>query len=59
MDYGKTWTAIINGIPHSMLSYAQGVREDPVRRGLLFVGTGNGFSSTTGSPPTEPPSIAL
>ena len=41
-DYGRTWTAITNGIPHSMLSYAHCVREDPVRRGLLYVGTENG-----------------
>jgi len=40
-DFGKTWTSITNGIPHSMLSYAHCVREDPVRRGLLFVGTEN------------------
>ena len=40
-DYGKTWTAITNGIPHSMLSYAHCVREDPVHKGLLFVGTEN------------------
>uniref|UniRef100_Q026X0 Glycosyl hydrolase, BNR repeat-containing protein n=1 Tax=Solibacter usitatus (strain Ellin6076) TaxID=234267 RepID=Q026X0_SOLUE len=41
-DYGKTWMRITNGIPHSMLSYAHCVREDPFRRGLLFVGTENG-----------------
>ncbi|HYL77378.1 MAG TPA: sialidase [Bryobacteraceae bacterium] len=40
-DYGKTWTLITNGIPHSMLSYAHCVREDPVRKGLLFAGTEN------------------
>ena len=40
-DYGKTWTSITNGIPHSMLSYAHCVREDPVRKGLLFAGTEN------------------
>lgn len=40
-DFGKTWTSITNGIPHSMLSYAHCIREDPVRRGLLFVGTEN------------------
>jgi photosystem II stability/assembly factor-like uncharacterized protein len=40
-DFGKTWTSITNGIPHSMLSYAHCVREDPVRRGLLFAGTEN------------------
>ncbi len=40
-DYGKTWRAITNGIPKSMLSYAHCIREDPVRRGLLYVGTEN------------------
>ncbi len=42
-DYGKTWKAITDGIPHSMLSYAHCVREDPVRQGLLYVGTENGL----------------
>ena len=42
-DYGKTWKAITNGIPHSMLSYAHCIREDPVRRGLLYAGTENGL----------------
>jgi photosystem II stability/assembly factor-like uncharacterized protein len=40
-DYGRTWRAIVNGIPKSMLSYAHCIREDPVRRGLLYVGTEN------------------
>jgi photosystem II stability/assembly factor-like uncharacterized protein len=40
-DYGKTWKPITNGIPHSMLSYAHCIREDPVRRGLLYLGTEN------------------
>jgi photosystem II stability/assembly factor-like uncharacterized protein len=40
-DYGKTWKAITNGVPRSMLSYAHCVREDPVRRGLLYLGTEN------------------
>ncbi|PYR72818.1 MAG: sialidase [Acidobacteria bacterium] len=40
-DYGRTWKAIANGIPRSMLSYAHCVREDPVRRGLLYLGTEN------------------
>jgi photosystem II stability/assembly factor-like uncharacterized protein len=40
-DYGKTWKAITNGIPRSMLSYAHCIREDPVRRGLLYLGTEN------------------
>jgi photosystem II stability/assembly factor-like uncharacterized protein len=42
-DYGQTWTAITNGIPRSMLSYAHCVREDPTRPGLLYVGTENGL----------------
>ncbi len=42
-DYGKTWKLITNGIPHSMLSYAHCVREDPVRQGLLYAGTENGI----------------
>jgi photosystem II stability/assembly factor-like uncharacterized protein len=42
-DYGKTWTAITNGIPYSMLSYAHCVRENPARKGMLFVGTENGL----------------
>ena len=40
-DYGRSWTAITNGIPHSVLSYAHCIREDPVRRGLLYLGTEN------------------
>jgi photosystem II stability/assembly factor-like uncharacterized protein len=42
-DFGKTWKAITNGIPRSMLSYAHCIREDPVRPGLLYVGTENGL----------------
>ncbi len=37
-DYGKSWTAITNGIPRSMLSYAHCIREDPVRRGCCTSG---------------------
>jgi photosystem II stability/assembly factor-like uncharacterized protein len=42
-DYGKTWKLITQGIPHSMLSYAHCIKEDPVRRGLLYLGTENGM----------------
>ncbi len=42
-DFGKTWKLIVNGIPKSPLSYAHVVREDPVRRGLLYAGTENGL----------------
>lgn len=40
-DYGKTWRAITNGLPHDNLSYAKIIIEDPVRRGLLYLGTEN------------------
>ncbi len=40
-DYGQTWKLIVNGIPKSMLSYAKVIYEDPVRRGMLYVGTEN------------------
>ncbi len=40
-DYGRTFRAITNGIPKSMLSYVHWICEDPVRRGLLYVGTEN------------------
>jgi len=40
-DYGATWKLIVNGIPKSMLSYAKVIYEDPVRRGLLYLGTEN------------------
>src|SRR5206468_10035696 len=45
-DYGKTWKLIVNGIPKSMLSYAHIIREDPVRRGLLYLGTENALSAS-------------
>ena len=40
-DFGKTWKPITTGIPKSPLSYAHIVKEDPVRRGLLYLGTEN------------------
>jgi photosystem II stability/assembly factor-like uncharacterized protein len=42
-DYGRTWRAITGGIERGPLSYAHVLREDPVRRGLLFLGTENGL----------------
>ncbi len=36
-DFGKTWTRIDAGLPKG--SYAHVVREDPVRKGLLYAGT--------------------
>ncbi|HEV8566838.1 MAG TPA: hypothetical protein VGQ92_07025, partial [Actinoplanes sp.] len=40
-DYGRSWRLIVTGIPKSPMSYAHVVREDPVRRGLLYLGTEN------------------
>jgi photosystem II stability/assembly factor-like uncharacterized protein len=39
-DYGATWTAITSGIPAA--EFARVVREDPMRRGLLYAGTERG-----------------
>src|SRR5580704_5878322 len=39
-DSGKTWDIITSGIPAT--AYVHAVREDPVRRGLLFAGTETG-----------------
>ena len=36
-DSGKTWTRIVAGIPEG--AYVRSVREDPVRKGLLYAGT--------------------
>jgi len=36
-DGGKSWKEIVNGIPENEV--VNSVREDPVRRGLLFAGT--------------------
>jgi photosystem II stability/assembly factor-like uncharacterized protein len=36
-DGGKSWTEIVNGIPSN--ENVNAVREDPLRRGLLFAGT--------------------
>ncbi len=40
-DYGKSWTKITSGIPDG--AFTRVVREDPVRRGLLFAGTETGL----------------
>jgi len=40
-DFGQSWKKITSGIPHSALSYAQIIREDPVRPGMLYCGTEN------------------
>jgi photosystem II stability/assembly factor-like uncharacterized protein len=40
-DYGKSWKNIVKGIAPE--SYARVVREDPVRKGLLYAGTEQGL----------------
>jgi len=40
-DYGKTWKMISSDIPKSVLSYTSAIKEDPVRKGLLYAGTAN------------------
>jgi hypothetical protein len=42
-DFGKTWKLITTGLAKTPLSYAHVVREDPVRRGLLYLGTEGGL----------------
>lgn len=39
-DFGKTWTKIVNGIKPE--HFTRVIREDPVRRGLLYAGTERG-----------------
>jgi photosystem II stability/assembly factor-like uncharacterized protein len=40
-DFGKTWQKIVNGIPAT--DFPRTIREDPKRRGLLYVGTETGI----------------
>jgi photosystem II stability/assembly factor-like uncharacterized protein len=42
-DFGRTFKPIVGGILKSPLSYAHALREDPARRGLLYLGTENGL----------------
>jgi photosystem II stability/assembly factor-like uncharacterized protein len=40
-DFGRTWQKIVNGIPAD--DFARTIREDPARRGLLYLGTETGI----------------
>ncbi|MGW8266065.1 MAG: WD40/YVTN/BNR-like repeat-containing protein [Longimicrobiales bacterium] len=40
-DYGESWTLVSRDIPESVFSYVHVIREDPVREGLLYLGTEN------------------
>ncbi len=39
-DFGATWTKIVNGIAPS--DFTRAIREDPVRKGMLYAGTEHG-----------------
>jgi len=41
LDYGKTWTKIVDGIKHE--HFTRVVRADPKRKGLLYAGTESGM----------------
>ncbi len=40
-NYGKTWKLISATVPKSVFSYCHWIHEDPVRKGLLYLGTEN------------------
>ena len=40
-NYGKSWKKITEGIDDSNLSYTRCIKEDPIREGLLYLGTEN------------------
>ena len=40
-DYGQSWDLITEGIDDHILSFTRSIQEDPVRPGLLFLGTEN------------------
>lgn len=42
-DYGQSWKLIVDGLPKTPVGYTRCVREDPVRKGLLYLGTENGL----------------
>ena len=57
-DGGKTWTSIISGLPDGAVVHA--VREDPVRRGLLYAATEKGvFVSFTDGAAWQPLQLDL
>jgi photosystem II stability/assembly factor-like uncharacterized protein len=44
-DYGQTWTNVTGDLPSGHpLDYVMAVVENPNRKGMLFAGTGRGFS---------------
>ncbi len=57
-DYGKSWKKMVNGIPEE--AWVRVVREDPKRRGLLYMGTELGvFVSFDGGESFQPLQLNL
>ena len=44
-DYGRSWTRLDSGLPQDV--YLHAVREDPVKRGLLYLGSERGVAFST------------
>ncbi|MGB6234416.1 MAG: hypothetical protein WBF46_13160 [Candidatus Acidiferrales bacterium] len=42
-DYGASWKSITSDLPIGDFSYAACIREDPIRKGLLYLGIENGI----------------
>jgi photosystem II stability/assembly factor-like uncharacterized protein len=42
-DYGASWRSIVSDLPRGTFSYAACLREDPFRKGLLYLGVENGI----------------
>jgi len=42
IDYGRSWKSVSGDLPKTVSSYAHCLREDPVKRGLLYLGTESG-----------------
>ncbi|HEX6315861.1 MAG TPA: hypothetical protein VFZ73_13415 [Gemmatimonadaceae bacterium] len=40
-DFGRSWRLITTGVPEHPNSFARAIQEDPVRQGLLYLGTEN------------------
>ncbi len=40
-DFGRSWKRVSGDLPPSVFSFVHVVREDPVRRGMLYAGTEN------------------
>lgn len=40
-DFGQSWKSVSGDIPKSVFSFALCLIEDPVRQGMLYLGTGN------------------